>query len=90
MNVQTVNIDAAVEGMVLARDLCDGSGVLLPQGATLTEIALRSLRRRGIEACEVVVDEAAPDAAALAAERGAASGSPTCSATAPRSRPRRN
>jgi hypothetical protein len=41
--------------------------VLLPQGAALTDPALSSLRRRGID--RVQVEDAAVDAAQLAAER---------------------
>jgi len=67
---QLTGIDDAVEGMVLAHDLLDpGGSVLLPAGATLSAVSLRSLRRRGIEWLQVAAAEAAPDAAALAAER---------------------
>ena len=68
MSIQTVAIDAAVEGMILACDLCDNNGILLPQGAVLTELSLRSLRRRGIEACEVLVPEPALSPEQRAAE----------------------
>ncbi|NHZ99340.1 hypothetical protein [Massilia sp. CCM 8734] len=70
----TIGIDDAIEGMVLACDLRDAGGaVLLPAGATLGAAALASLRRRGIEQLQVVgsmnAADAALDAAALQAER---------------------
>lgn len=66
----TVAIDDALEGMVLAHNLLDpGGAVLLPAGATLSAASLNSLRRRGIEQLQVVLAAAAPDAAAIAAER---------------------
>ncbi|NHZ61614.1 hypothetical protein [Massilia genomosp. 1] len=70
----TIGIDDASEGMVLACDLRDAGGaVLLPAGATLSAAALTSLRRRGIEQLQVVgsmnAADAALDAAALQAER---------------------
>jgi hypothetical protein len=69
-----VAIDDAAEGMLLSHDLLDDAGnVLLPAGATLSAVSLRSLRRRGIETLPVVADTEAdgapPDPAALAAER---------------------
>lgn len=70
MNMQTVAIDAASEGMVLAQDLCDAGGaILLPRGATLSELTLKSLRRRGVEAIDIISAEAVPDEAALLAAR---------------------
>lgn len=70
LSTLTVDIDAAVEGMVLACDLCDAGGnVLLGQGATLSEASLRSLRRRGVEQLQVAGEEEAVDDAAAAAER---------------------
>ncbi|NHZ93370.1 hypothetical protein F2P45_30825 [Massilia sp. CCM 8733] len=74
----SIGIDDASEGMVLACDLRDAGGaVLLPAGATLGAAALASLRRRGIERLQVVgaVDpdassaDDALDAAARQAER---------------------
>lgn len=66
----TIGIDDVVEGMVLAHDLRDAGGaVLLPAGAILSAASLSSLRRRGIERLPVVPVAAAPDPAALAAER---------------------
>ncbi|NRR28651.1 hypothetical protein HSX11_00320 [Oxalobacteraceae bacterium] len=60
---RAVMLDDASAGMVLALDLLDGHGnVLLPEGATLSEASLNSLRRRGIVHCMVRVD--APEAAA--------------------------
>ena len=67
---ETVAIDDALEGMVLAHNLLDAGGaVLLPAGATLSTASLNSLRRRGIEQLQVVREAEAPDAAAIAAER---------------------
>ncbi|NHZ81230.1 hypothetical protein F2P44_18400 [Massilia sp. CCM 8695] len=67
---ETIEIDAASEGMVLAQDLRDaGGGVLLPAGATLSASSLASLRRRGIERVQVVAAEAPVDEAAVRAER---------------------
>ena len=66
---QTIPLEQASAGMVLAADLCDGGKVLLPAGATLSEASLTSLRRRGIETLEVLGEEAAEDAAAAEAER---------------------
>ncbi|NHZ42042.1 hypothetical protein [Massilia aquatica] len=71
---ESIGIDEASEGMVLACDLRDAGGaVLLPAGATLGAASLASLRRRGIERLQVVgaLDsaDAALDAAALQAER---------------------
>ena len=70
----SIGIDDASEGMVLACDLRDAGGaVLLPAGATLGASSLASLRRRGIERLQVVgaVDsaDAERDAAAHQAER---------------------
>ncbi|MDM5178253.1 hypothetical protein PO883_13730 [Massilia sp. DJPM01] len=66
----TIDIDNASEGMVLAQDLRDaGGGVLLPAGATLSASSLASLRRRGIERVQVVAAEAPLDEAAVRAER---------------------
>jgi hypothetical protein len=54
--VQRIELDAARAGMVLAGDLVDANGgVLLPDGATLSEANLASLRRRGVEACSVLL-----------------------------------
>jgi hypothetical protein len=56
---QRIDLDAARAGMVLAGDLVDANGsVLLPDGATLTEANLTSLRRRGVEACSVLPADA--------------------------------
>ena len=66
---QLIELDQARAGMVLAGDLKDANGgVLLPDGATLTDANLNSLRRRGIEHCMVLLDEAeaAEDPAARA------------------------
>ena len=69
--VQRIELDQARAGMVLAGDLRDANGsVLLPDGATLTEANLTSLRRRGVEACSVLpadADAAFDDPAARAA-----------------------
>lgn len=73
MNMKTIDIDDAVEGMALASDLCDtGGNILLGQGATLSEASLRSLRRRGIGQLDIVgtQEEAAGiDEIAASAER---------------------
>lgn len=71
---QSIGIDDASEGMVLACDLRDAGGaVLLPAGATLSAASLASLRRRGIDHLQVVgapdSADAELDAAALQAER---------------------
>ena len=59
-----ISMEQAQEGMVLAQALSDASGaVLLARGATLTAASLTALRRRNIERCHVVMDEA-PDPAA--------------------------
>ncbi|MDQ1813445.1 hypothetical protein RBA41_09030 [Massilia sp. CCM 9210] len=66
----TIDIDDASEGMVLAQDLRDaGGGVLLPAGATLSASSLASLRRRGIEQVQVVAAAPPVDEAAVRAER---------------------
>ena len=66
----SIEIDAAVEGMVLARNLLDNhGGVLLPAGASLTAASLNSLRRRGIEQLQVVAEAEPPDQEQLKAER---------------------
>ncbi|MDQ1921036.1 hypothetical protein [Massilia pseudoviolaceinigra] len=67
---ETIDIDDASEGMVLAQDLRDaGGGVLLPAGATLSASSLASLRRRGIEQVQVVGAAPPVDEAAVRAER---------------------
>lgn len=49
-------LDETRAGMVLADDVRDAKGmVLLPGGATLTDMALTSLGRRGIETLAVLV-----------------------------------
>jgi len=59
----------ASAGMVLAADLVDdGGAILVPRAATLTDSLLGALRRRGVERCVIVVEEAV-DAAALERER---------------------
>lgn len=71
-----IDIEQAEAGMVLARDLKDATGsVLLLAGASLSEGNLASLRRRGVQACVVLMESAdgpaerEADAAAAAAER---------------------
>ena len=67
---RSIEIDAAIEGMVLARSLLDANGgVLLPAGASLTAASLNSLRRRGIEQLQVVCEAEPPDQAEILAER---------------------
>lgn len=71
---QHIALAQAAPGMVLAADLLDGHGaVLLPRGATLTDAALASLRRRGVAHCTVepAAADAAVDAEADAAARAA-------------------
>lgn len=52
-----ISLDSAVAGMILADDLRDANAnVLLPRGATLTEAALISLRRRNIESLHVLTE----------------------------------
>jgi uncharacterized protein YbjQ (UPF0145 family) len=63
-----VEVDDAVAGMVLFRDVLDQRGaVLLQKDTELTDSLLTSLRRRGIDS--VPVFDAAVDEAVLAAER---------------------
>ena len=73
MPEETISIDVASEGMVLAGDLRDAGGaILLPGGATLSQSTLNSLRRRGIERLAVAMPEAPEpelDPAAQQAER---------------------
>ena len=66
---QTLALDDAREGMVLALELRDAGGaVLLPAGAALSASSLNSLRRRGIaQLC--VVAEAPPEDPAIAIAR---------------------
>lgn len=67
--VRRIELDQACAGMVLAEALCDAhGGVLLAQGASLTDATLAALRRRGVEHCSIVC---APqvDPAARARER---------------------
>lgn len=66
-STQLIELGQARAGMVLAGDLKDANGgVLLPDGATLSDANLNSLRRRGIEHCNVVLeaDDAVEDPAA--------------------------
>jgi len=61
-----IALEQAQEGMVLAQALNDAGGaVLLAEGATLTAASLAALRRRGVERCSIVAEEA-PDPAARA------------------------
>ena len=70
--VQRIELEAARAGMVLAGDLVDANGsVLLPDGATLTESNLASLRRRGVEACSVLPADADAEEAEDPAARAA-------------------
>lgn len=73
MPEETISIDIASEGMVLAGDLRDAGGaILLPGGATLSQSTLKSLRRRGIERLAVSLPDAPEpelDPAAQQAER---------------------
>jgi hypothetical protein len=63
-----IDVDDAVAGMVLFRDVLDQRGaVLLQKDTELTDSLLTSLRRRGID--QVPVIDTAVDEAALAAER---------------------
>lgn len=53
-----VDLDDAVAGMTLWDAVLDGrGGVLLPQGAILTDATITSLRRRGIEMVCIVNDD---------------------------------
>lgn len=52
-----LGLDAVTPGMVLSDDLLDSHGqVLLPQGATLTEATLASLRRHAIDALPILCE----------------------------------
>jgi len=67
-----IPLDLASAGMVLAEALLDAHGsVLLPQGSTLSEASLASLRRRAIASCSVVAAAAAADPQQLARARAA-------------------
>ncbi|HAT31875.1 MAG TPA: hypothetical protein DCW29_13770 [Janthinobacterium sp.] len=67
MSARLIPLEQASAGMVLAADLRDADGaVLLPAGATLSVASLASLRRRGIAACSVRDDVAAPAQASAA------------------------
>jgi len=56
-----IPLDQASAGMVLAEALRDAHGaVLLPQGSTLSEASLASLRRRAVASCCVVGAAADP------------------------------
>ena len=66
----TIALDQACAGMVLAEALLDAhGGLLLPQGSTLSEASLASLRRRAIATCSVL--GAVADPAQLARARAA-------------------
>lgn len=55
---QTLALELASAGMVLADDLLDAAGtVLLPAGATLTGSMLDALARRGIASVAIVGEE---------------------------------
>ena len=61
--LHSMPIAEARAGMVLAETVCDGSGaVLLAAGATLTEVTLNALRRRGIASLGIVANNDAEDA----------------------------
>jgi hypothetical protein len=66
-----VDLDRATAGMTLSEPILDAHhSVLLPGGAVLTDAAITSLRRRGIEQIPVVGD-AASDAEREAARAAA-------------------
>lgn len=72
MVARVLPLDELAAGMVLATGVCDAGGsLLLPKGATLTEVAIKGLRRREIgEVCiEFVALAEPPDGAALALMR---------------------
>lgn len=59
MSAKMLPIDEVLAGMVLAAPLLDAAGgVLLPQGATLSESMLAGLRRR--EVAELCIEVAEP------------------------------
>jgi len=65
-----IELSLADAGMVLAAPLLDASGsMLLPEGSTLTEATLKSLRRRGIERCTISLPADTADPAQRARER---------------------
>jgi hypothetical protein len=67
-----IPLELASAGMVLAEALLDAHGaMLLPQGSTLSESSLASLRRRAIASCSVVAAAAAADPEQLARARAA-------------------
>lgn len=52
-----VDLDEAEAGMTLIEPVRDGKGdILLPTGTVLTEMSLKSLRRRGIDFIVIVND----------------------------------
>jgi uncharacterized protein YaiI (UPF0178 family) len=68
-----VDLDDAVAGMELAKEVLDHQGsVLLASGAVLAESTLNALRRRGIDSVRVVDDSATGEQAAADRERIAA------------------
>lgn len=63
-----LGLDDVSPGMILSDDLLDGHGqVLLPQGVTLTEATLASLRRHAVEVLPILCE--ALSEADVAAER---------------------
>jgi hypothetical protein len=72
MNIgsQKMDLDEAIAGMVLSREVQDGrGGVLLPSKTALTDALLTSLRRRGIATVCVVQDALSQDELNAAHER---------------------
>jgi chromatin segregation and condensation protein Rec8/ScpA/Scc1 (kleisin family) len=65
-----IDLSLAGAGMVLAAPLLDAHGsMLLPQGSTLTDAVLNSLRRRGVERCTISLPADAVDPAERARQR---------------------
>lgn len=58
-NWTPIDLDQAMAGMVLSEAVTDEKrGILLPRGAALTDAAIASLRRRGVQKLSVVGDAA--------------------------------
>lgn len=70
ISVRQIDMQQAEAGMLLAENLLDsGGGILLPQGAPLTDSNIASLRRRGIDTCRVLAPPSFEDDALLRQRR---------------------
>ena len=67
---QQLELDKVSAGMVLSDDLLDSQGqILLPQGTSLTEATLASLRRHDVEILPILCEVLSDDDAAAERER---------------------